>query len=123
MTHALAALAAETGLPVCLMHAQGDPKTMQTAPRYENVLLDVYDYLSARIDFAEAQGIAAALIVIDPGIGFGKTVEHNLTLLREPQPVSRPRMSDRAGRVAQAVHRHARGMRRTPPTECPDRSP
>lgn len=78
----LAALAAETGVPVCLMHAQGDPKTMQKAPRYENVLLDVYDYLSERVDFAESQGIARGSVAIDPGIGFGKTVEHNLTLLR-----------------------------------------
>ncbi|MGB5560414.1 MAG: dihydropteroate synthase [Paracoccaceae bacterium] len=79
---ALASLAAEAGLPVCIMHAQGDPKTMQTAPHYENVLLDVYDFLSARIAAAEAAGIDRALIVIDPGIGFGKTLEHNLTLLR-----------------------------------------
>ncbi len=78
----LAALAAETGLPVCLMHAQGDPKTMQKSPRYDNVLLDVYDYLGARIGVAERAGIRRDAIVIDPGIGFGKTLEHNLILLR-----------------------------------------
>lgn len=78
----LAALAAETGTPICLMHAQGDPKTMQKAPRYENVLLEVYDYLSERIDFAVSQGVARETVAIDPGIGFGKTVEHNLSLLR-----------------------------------------
>ncbi len=78
----LAALAAETGVPVCLMHAQGDPTTMQKAPRYAHVLLEVYDYLSERIDFAESQGIARGSVAIDPGIGFGKTVEHNLALLR-----------------------------------------
>ena len=78
----LAALAAEKRAPVCLMHAQGDPKTMQTSPHYDNVLLDVYDYLAKRIEVAESHGIERASIVIDPGIGFGKTVAHNLALLR-----------------------------------------
>jgi dihydropteroate synthase len=67
---------------VCLMHARGDPKTMQDDPAYDDVLLDVYDYLADRIAVAEAAGIARARIVIDPGIGFGKTVEHNLALIR-----------------------------------------
>ncbi len=78
----LAALAAAAGVPVCLMHAQGDPKTMQKAPHYQNVLLDVYDYLEMQISAAEAKGIRRESIIIDPGIGFGKTVEHNLALLR-----------------------------------------
>lgn len=80
---ALMRLAAETGVPVCLMHAQGDPKTMQKAPSYDDVLLDVYDYLSGRIETAVAAGIARSAIVIDPGIGFGKTTDHNLSLLRK----------------------------------------
>ncbi|MGR3762112.1 dihydropteroate synthase [Roseobacteraceae bacterium NS-SX3] len=79
---ALAPLAAQAGVPVCIMHAQGDPATMQEDPQYENVLLDVYDYLSAQIDRLEAIGVVREQIVIDPGIGFGKTQEHNLTLLR-----------------------------------------
>ncbi len=79
---ALAELAAKTNTPVCLMHAQGDPKTMQDAPCYDDVLLDVYDFLSACIQMAQAAGIPRARIVIDPGIGFGKTIAHNLTLLR-----------------------------------------
>ncbi len=74
--------AAETGVTVCLMHAAGDPKTMQDDPRYDDVLLDVYDYLEARIEACEAAGIPRSRIMIDPGIGFGKTLEHNLTLLR-----------------------------------------
>ena len=79
---ALAQVTADAGLPVCLMHAQGDPATMQNDPRYDDVLLDVYDFLAARIAQAEAAGIARDAIVIDPGIGFGKTQDHNLTLLR-----------------------------------------
>lgn len=67
---------------LCLMHAQGDPATMQKAPHYPNVLLDVYDFLADRIAAAEAAGIARDRIVIDPGIGFGKTVAHNLALIR-----------------------------------------
>jgi len=78
---AMAPLAAETGLPICLMHAQGGPETMQADPRYDDVLLDVYDTLAARRDAAIAAGIAADRIVLDPGIGFGKTLEHNLALL------------------------------------------
>jgi dihydropteroate synthase len=83
LTHdpeALAA-AAETELPIVLMHARGDPKTMQEKPHYDNVLLDVFDYLEARIAACERVGIPRAKIVVDPGIGFGKTLEHNLQLL------------------------------------------
>ncbi len=75
-------LAAASGRPVCLMHAQGDPRTMQDAPRYDDVLLDVCDYLAGRVAAAEAAGIPRARILVDPGIGFGKTVEHNLALVR-----------------------------------------
>lgn len=78
----LAALVATRGVPVCLMHAQGTPATMQDDPRYDDVLLDVYDFLAARIAAAEAAGIARDRIVVDPGIGFGKTVAHNLALIR-----------------------------------------
>jgi dihydropteroate synthase len=74
-------VAAETGLPVVLMHAQGDPRTMQVDPRYDDVVLDVYDWLEARIAVCEAAGISRARIVADPGIGFGKTLDHNLALL------------------------------------------
>jgi dihydropteroate synthase len=64
------------------MHAQGTPETMQDDPRYEDVLLDVYDFLAGRVAAAVAAGIPRDRIVIDPGIGFGKTVDHNLVLLR-----------------------------------------
>ncbi|WP_341365613.1 dihydropteroate synthase [Yoonia sp. BS5-3] len=78
----LAALTAQSGLPVCLMHAQGDPETMQDNPQYADVVLDVYDFLAERIAVAEAAGIARDKIIVDPGIGFGKTIAHNLALLR-----------------------------------------
>ncbi len=74
-------VAAATGLPVVLMHALGDPKTMQDDPRYDDVLLEVFDFLHARVDAAIAAGIPRERIAVDPGIGFGKTLEHNLSLL------------------------------------------
>ncbi len=78
----LAGLTALNAVPVCLMHAQGDPQTMQENPEYGDVLLDVYDFLADRIAVAAAAGIAKSNIVVDPGIGFGKTLDHNLALLR-----------------------------------------
>ncbi len=80
---ALAPFCAEAGLPVCVMHAQGTPETMQNDPRYDDVALDVYDFLARRIDALEAAGIPRRHIMVDPGIGFGKTLAHNLTLLRQ----------------------------------------
>ncbi|WBU55469.1 dihydropteroate synthase [Paracoccus sediminicola] len=77
----LSRLVAEAGVPVCLMHAQGVPATMQDDPRYDHVLLDVYDALSERVARAEAAGIARDRILVDPGIGFGKTRAHNLAIL------------------------------------------
>jgi dihydropteroate synthase len=74
-------IVAGSGLPVVLMHAQGDPRTMQVDPRYDDVVLDVYDALQARISACEAAGIARSRLVVDPGIGFGKTLAHNLALL------------------------------------------
>lgn len=78
----LANLVAEAKVPVCLMHAQGLPETMQNDPKYGDVLLDVYDALETRVERAEAAGIPRDHIVIDPGIGFGKTRAHNLSLLQ-----------------------------------------
>jgi dihydropteroate synthase len=78
----LAAVVAAAGVPLVLMHAQGTPATMQDAPAYDDVLLDVYDWLEHRIAVAEGAGIARARIVVDPGIGFGKTAAHNLALIR-----------------------------------------
>ena len=75
------AAAAQTGLPVVLMHAQGDPRTMQDRPTYADVVLDVYDALEARIEACEQAGIPRARLIVDPGIGFGKSLQHNLQLL------------------------------------------
>ncbi len=78
----MAGLVAAADVPVCLMHAQGTPQTMQNDPRYDDVLLDVFDHLASRIEVAQAAGIARERLIIDPGIGFGKTLRHNLTLLQ-----------------------------------------
>jgi dihydropteroate synthase len=74
-------VAARSGLPVVLMHKRGEPRTMQQAARYDHVLLDVFDYLAARIAACAAAGIPAARLAIDPGLGFAKTGDHNLTIL------------------------------------------
>jgi len=74
--------AAAMNVPVCLMHMQGEPRTMQDDPRYADVVGEVRDFLKARRDACVSAGIAAARIVVDPGFGFGKTLEHNLELLR-----------------------------------------
>lgn len=79
---ALAAVAASQA-GVCLMHMQGTPGTMQSDPRYDDVLVEVREFLIDRADACDAMGIARARIVIDPGFGFGKTLAHNLTLLRD----------------------------------------
>ena len=79
---ALLDVAASNKLPVCVMHAQGSPETMQNDPTYDDVLLDVYDFLEERVEAAVAAGIPRNQIIVDPGIGFGKTVAHNLVLLR-----------------------------------------
>jgi dihydropteroate synthase len=66
---------------VCLMHAQGTPETMQADPRYDDVLLDIYDHLEGRVALAESHGIPRARILVDPGLGFGKTLTHNVSIL------------------------------------------
>jgi dihydropteroate synthase len=74
--------AAEMGVPVCLMHMQGQPQTMQARPSYKDVVSEVVEFLRRRVDEAVAAGIPRSRLLIDPGFGFGKTVEHNLVLLR-----------------------------------------
>ena len=76
------AAAAATGLPVCLMHMQGQPTTMQQEPQYEDVEHDVTRFLQGRAEACQQVGIAAERILLDPGFGFGKTLAHNLALLR-----------------------------------------
>jgi dihydropteroate synthase len=76
-------LCAATGVAVCLMHMQGTPRTMQLAPHYDDVTVEVRDFLLARARACEEGGVERDRIVLDPGFGFGKTAEHNLTLMRE----------------------------------------
>jgi dihydropteroate synthase len=75
------AIAAGTGCPVILMHAQGDPQTMNDNPQYGDVVLDVFDFLESRINACEAAGIPKGKLVADPGIGFGKHLHHNVAVL------------------------------------------
>ncbi|MBQ0832042.1 dihydropteroate synthase [Marinobacter sp.] len=77
---ALAAVA-DAGLPVCIMHIQGEPETMQDRPEYQNVLRDVGEFLTQRVRVAVQAGIDAQNIILDPGFGFGKNLEHNVRLL------------------------------------------
>jgi dihydropteroate synthase len=77
------AVAAACDASVVLMHIQGKPGTMQVAPRYDNALLDIYDWLEQRIEACRAAGIAAARLCVDPGIGFGKNVAHNCQILAD----------------------------------------
>lgn len=76
------AAAAELGVPVCLMHMQGEPRTMQTDPQYADVVAQVLDFLKERVAVCETAGIPREAIVLDPGFGFGKTVAHNVALLK-----------------------------------------
>jgi dihydropteroate synthase len=78
----LAGVVAESGAYLCLMHMQGEPRTMQVEPRYDDVAREVASFLEERLRFAVDAGIPEERICLDPGIGFGKTVEHNFELLR-----------------------------------------
>jgi dihydropteroate synthase len=73
--------AQDSGVPVCLMHMQGEPRTMQRSPHYRDVVQEVRDFLMGRVAACEAAGIARDRLLLDPGFGFGKTLEHNLSLL------------------------------------------
>lgn len=75
------AVASIANCPIALMHYQGDPQHMQANPQYDDALIEVYDWLDARIAACEAAGIDRARLIVDPGIGFGKTLRHNLALL------------------------------------------
>jgi dihydropteroate synthase len=77
----LAALAAEAGVPVVLMHMRGEPRTMQVAPHYDDLVAEIYAFLQHAVRAAEGQGLLRERLIADPGIGFGKTPEHNLQLI------------------------------------------
>ncbi|WP_417783890.1 dihydropteroate synthase [Terasakiella pusilla] len=76
-------VAAKLGVPVMLMHMQGQPQTMQENPVYDDCVLDIYDYLAERIKVCEAVGIKRANICTDPGVGFGKTLDHNMSVMNQ----------------------------------------
>ncbi len=82
MDAGMAKVAAASGVPLILMHMLGTPKTMQVAPTYENLLSEIRSFLSAAVNRAVSQGVLRSRIIIDPGIGFGKTIHHNLMLIR-----------------------------------------
>lgn len=84
---AMAAIVAARGTDCCLMHMLGEPRTMQVDPRYDDVVSDVKAFLEERMAFAVRSGVAEERILLDPGIGFGKTLEHNLELLRRLEEI------------------------------------
>jgi len=88
---------AASGAAICLMHMQGDPQSMQQAPRYADVVDDVRQFLLARVEACEAAGITRDRLVIDPGFGFGKTLQHNLALLRHLDRLVEPGLPVLAG--------------------------
>src|SRR5205823_3097664 len=79
---AMAGVVAEAGVDVCLVHMKGEPRTMQDDPRYDDVVREVRGFLEERLEVAVAAGIPEDRVWLDPGIGFGKTLEHNLELIR-----------------------------------------
>lgn len=79
---AMVDLARESDVPVIIMHMQGTPSDMQVSPHYDDVVEEIKDFFRKRLDWAQKHGVAKQRVIIDPGIGFGKTVEHNLTILR-----------------------------------------
>lgn len=82
LDHGLADVAAEYDVPIILMHMLGTPKTMQTNPVYDDLIKEIKEFLENAVDCAQSKGISKSKIIIDPGIGFGKTVEHNLLLIK-----------------------------------------
>ncbi|PCJ02882.1 MAG: dihydropteroate synthase [Alphaproteobacteria bacterium] len=75
-------IVAQSGLPVCIMHMQGNPKTMQNAPTYENVIDEIMAFFEERLEFCSRRNLGSKSIVLDPGIGFGKTLEYNLLIIK-----------------------------------------
>jgi dihydropteroate synthase len=106
----MARVVSESGAAVVLMHMQGIPRTMQRAPRYDDIVKEVHAFLADRIHAAETAGISRGRIILDPGIGFGKLLEHNLTLLahlRVLTHLNRPLLVgiSRKGFIGQILHR------------------
>jgi dihydropteroate synthase len=86
---AMGEVVAASGVDLCLMHMQGTPRTMQLEPRYDDVVAEVAGWLAARIEVAVAAGVARSRVAVDPGIGFGKNLDHNLALLAATAEIDR----------------------------------
>ncbi len=106
----MADVASDCRVPVVLMHMQGTPKTMQTAPRYENAASDIIKFLSQAVQFAQSRNIPRSRIIIDPGIGFGKTAEQNLLLIRRLGLFKSLRLPILVGTSRKSFIRHALGL-------------
>ena len=130
----MAAVVAQSGAECCLMHMLGEPRTMQRAPRYDDVVAEVKAFLEERLASAVAEGVAEERVLLDPGIGFGKTLEHNLELLRRlgeltalgrPLVVGTSRKSFLGRILADAAGREepTEAGRHAPPTEAGRHSP
>lgn len=104
--------AADLRVPVCLMHMQGEPRTMQEAPHYGDVVAEVKRFLADRLLACEFAGIERKRLLVDPGFGFGKTLEHNLALLQALRGVCRPGRAAVGRAVAQGHDRRPDGARR-----------
>jgi dihydropteroate synthase len=102
--------AAALAVPVCLMHAQGDSRTMQNDPRYRDVVIDVKQFLESRVAAAEQAGVARANLIVDPGFGFGKTLDHNLQLLRALETFASLRLPVLAGLSRKSLIGKALGL-------------
>lgn len=86
---AMAEVASKTGVPIILMHMKGTPKTMQVNPQYDDLMGEIMDYLESRINVALAAGIKKDKIILDPGIGFGKNINHNLILIKHLKTIQK----------------------------------
>ena len=117
----LAGLCAERGCEVVLMHMLGDPRTMQENPVYDDVVDDIKAFLAERIEFAVSRGIDEERIWVDPGIGFGKTVEHNLELHRRLGELAELGRPIAFGVIPQELHRQAHRRRGRPAARRNDR--
>lgn len=77
-----ASIVAQSGLPICIMHMQGNPENMQDSPKYNNVIDEILAFFDERLAYCQKQGIAEDKVILDPGLGFGKTLEHNLQIIK-----------------------------------------
>ena len=109
----MAGLVADSGSDCCLMHMLGEPRTMQRDPRYDDVVDEVMRFLEERLEFAVREGIREERVMLDPGIGFGKSAAHNLELLDRLDELDGAWAPARRGHLTQELHRPpARGLGR-----------